>query len=146
MNTSATLRAPSGAPVEAAARAAPSSEFLKLLGLRIAEWEDGRCVVEIPVAPQLTNVNGSVSGAVVGAAVDMAGGLAGCWAPASEPPRRVVTLTFTVSFMASTSVGVVRAVAIKQGGGNKIFTSTVSVTASDGTVLAAGQGTFRYVQ
>jgi uncharacterized protein (TIGR00369 family) len=146
MNSTATLSVPSGAPVEAVARAAPSSEFLKLLGLRITEWEDGRCVIEIPVAPQLTNVNGSVSGAVVGAAVDMAGGLAGCWAPAGQPPHRVVTLTFTVSFMASTCEGVVRAVAIKQGGGNKIFTSTVTATASDGTVLAAGQGIFRYIQ
>ena len=127
-------------------RTAPASEFLKLLGLRIVEWAHGRCVVEIPIVGQLTNVTGSVSGAVVAAAVDMAAGLSGCWSPPDEPLRRVVTLSFTVAFMASSSEGVVRATAIKQGGGSNIFTSTVTVTSSSGDVLAVGQGTFRYIK
>lgn len=138
-----TIETPLG-PTELDERAVPSA-FRSLLGLRIMEWETNRCVIEIPVTPHLLNFAGVVAGPVVGAAVDMSGTLAGCFSP--DPDQRVksVTLSFTVAFLGSVSSGTLRAVAVKKGGGKKIYTSTVDVFNEQGDVIATGQGTFRYV-
>ena len=138
-----TIETPLG-PTELDERAVPSA-FRSLLGMRIVEWEENRCVVEIPLAPHLLNFAGVIAGPVVGAAVDMGGTLAGCFSPTPGQHLRAVTLSFTVAFMGSVSTGTVRAVAVKKGGGRKIFTSTVDVLSEQGDVIASGQGTFRYV-
>lgn len=138
-----TIETPYG-PTELDERSVPSP-FRSLIGLRILEWQADRCVVEIPVLPHLLNFVGVVAGPVVASAVDMAGTLAGCFVPVGEDHRKAVTLSFTVAFMGSVSSGAVRAVAVKKGGGKKIFTSTVDVLNDSGDVIASGQGTFRYI-
>lgn len=124
---------------------AARSPFRELVGLRVVEWEPGACVVEIPLRESLTNFSGSVAGPVIAAAVDTAAALCGCYAPSPQPTLRAVTLSFTVSFVATASSGTIRARAIMIGGGQQVFTSTVTVTDSDGKTIATGQGTFRYV-
>lgn len=121
------------------------SGFRSTVGLRVVEWEKDRCVVEIMVAPHLTNFAGVISGGAVSSAIDMAATLAGCWTPEPSPPLKAVTVSLAVAFISGTSEGVIRAVAIKQGGGKKIFASTVTVTSELGNVLATGQATLRYV-
>ncbi|MCK9510694.1 MAG: PaaI family thioesterase [Pigmentiphaga sp.] len=126
-------------------RRAVASPFRDLLDVRILEWERDRCVVEIPVVEQLTNFAGAMAGSVVAAALDMAATLSGCWEPEPTPPRLAVTVTFTITFLAPVKAGSIRASAVKIGGGRQLFTSTITVTAPDGSVAATGQGTFRYV-
>ena len=138
-----TIETPHG-PTALDERSVPSP-FRNLLGLRIMEWEPDRCVVEIPVLPHLLNFVGVVAGPVVAAAVDMAGTLAGCFSAEPQNNRTAVTLSVTVAFLGSVSSGAVRAVAMKKGGGKKIFTSTVDVVSESGDVIATGQGTFRYI-
>lgn len=124
---------------------APLSPFRELLGLRVVEWEPGVCVVEIPLRRSLTNFSGSVAGPVVAAAIDMAAALSGCHTSSPEPTLRAITLSFTVSFVATATDGFIRARAVMVGGGKQVFTSTVTVTDSEGATIATGQGTFRYV-
>lgn len=126
------------------ARAA-QSPFRSLLGLRVVAWEPDLCVIEIPVRDPLKNFSGAVAGPVVAAAVDMAAAMAGCYTPDPQPTRRAVTLSFTVSFVAPVCEGVIRARAVKAGGGRSVFTSIVTVTNEAGVTIATGQGTFRYV-
>lgn len=132
------------APKGAHERAVPSF-FRDVLGLRILEWAESRCVLEIPMHDQLLNSAGIVAGPVIGAAVDMGGVLAGCFSPDPERRINVVTVGFTVAFMSSVSSGTLRAVAVKKGGGRKIYTSTVDVFSEGGELIATGQGTFRYM-
>lgn len=124
---------------------AVSSPFRDMLGARIVEWMPDRCVVEIPISRPLTNFAGALAGPVVAAAVDMAATLSGCFTPKPQLPLLAVTVNFSVSFVAPITGEYVRAVARKVGGGKRLFTATVDVAAADGSTVAVGQGSFRYV-
>ncbi|MDP3134904.1 MAG: PaaI family thioesterase [Burkholderiaceae bacterium] len=121
------------------------SPYRDMLGLRVVEWEADVCVVEIPLRDSLRNFSGSVAGPVVAAAMDMAAVLSGCHTPSPLPTRRAVTLALSVAFVAPTFDDVVRARAVKVGGGKNVFTSTVTATDGSGTTIATGQATCRYV-
>jgi len=120
------------------------SPFRSMCGIRIVEWEAGRCAIEMGSVPHLMNSSGVLAGAAIAAAVDIAGSLSGCFSP--DPQRRVhaVTLSLTTGYV-SAATGPVRAVGSRKGGGRKIFNSTVDVFDAAGDLVATGQGTFRYI-
>ncbi|GGC93957.1 PaaI family thioesterase [Chelatococcus reniformis] len=121
------------------------SPFRDMLGVHVAEWEQGRCAVELDVRPDLVNFSGAIAGPVVAAMVDIAGGLAGCYSPDRDNRITAVTLSVTIAFMGTVKSGRVRAVAVKQGGGRRVYTATVHVYGEDGHMISTGQGTYRYV-
>jgi uncharacterized protein (TIGR00369 family) len=127
-------------------KSANPSAFRELIGLRIVEWAQDRCIVELDVRPDLLNFAGVVAGPVIGAIIDMSGNLAGCYGGVEAATAKAVTVSFAVACIGTVSTGRIRAVALKQGGGRTIFTSTVEVFAESGNVIATGLGTFRYVK
>jgi uncharacterized protein (TIGR00369 family) len=126
-------------------KTANPSAFRDLIGLRIVEWAQNRCIVELDVRSDLLNFAGVVAGPVIGAIIDMSGNLAGCYGGVATTAK-AVTVSFTVACIGTVSTGTIRAVALKQGGGRTIFTSTVEVFAESGDLIATGLGTFRYVK
>lgn len=139
-----TLTIPLAEPTEHDLRV-HASGFRSVVGLRVIEWSEGRCVVEIAVLPHLTNFTGVVHGAVVTAAVDMAATLAGCYTAPPESIRKAVTLSLTCAFVGSVREGFIRAVATRKGGGKKIYTCSVDVTSAAGDIIATGQATLRHI-
>lgn len=121
------------------------SPFRDLIGLRVTKLEPGRAELELDVTPELMNFVGRLHGGVVASLVDMGGTLAGYCQAGSDETRSAVTLSFTVGFTGTATSGKVRAVGLKRGGGRKIYNSTVDVFDENNTLIATGQGTYKYV-
>jgi uncharacterized protein (TIGR00369 family) len=113
------------------------------LGFRLAEWTDGRAVIEMPVRPPHLNRSGILHGGVLFTLLDAACGFVGVWTPPGEPIRRALTLSFSANFLGQARDGVVRATAIRKGGGRRVFFATGEVHGPDGTLLAMGEGSYR---
>lgn len=122
-----------------------NSGFRHLIGMRAVEMTADRAVMEILLAPEHLNSQGSVHGGVLASLIDNTGGLAGCYCPNREVLRKAVTLSLTTSFTRAVSSGTIRAVATKKSAGKKIFFSTVDVMDDAGNLVAFGEATYRYV-
>ena len=122
----------------------PFSGFPQLVGFEVEEWADGRAVVALELDGRHVNRSGAMHGGVMTTIMDIAGGYAGCYGGRSGPARRAVTLSLTTSFIGQARGGRIRAVGRVRGGGQRIFASSIEVFDADGTVLAIGEGTFRY--
>jgi uncharacterized protein (TIGR00369 family) len=120
------------------------SGFQDLLGYRFTQWSEGHAVVELEIGPQHLNRVGALHGGVIGTLLDTVMCFAATWCPYPGRRRTTVTLSLTTSFTGAATSGVVRAVGRKSGGGRRIYACTGEVLGPDGTVLAVGQGTFRY--
>ncbi len=124
----------------------PRSPFRDHLGLRVVEITRGQAVLELEVTAPLLNYVGRLNGGVVASMIDMAGTLAGSDIGDGAAPRTAITLSFAVSFLGTTTSGKVRAVGTVRGGGRSVFTSGVDVFDAEGTLIATGQGTHRYLK
>lgn len=122
-----------------------SSGFRRAIDLRIAELSSNYAVMELTIAAQHLNTNGTVHGGVLAAMIDNTGGLAGCYIQASKTIRKAVTLTLTTSFLAPVSFGIIRAIGRKRSGGRRIFVATVEITDENGSLIAIGEATFRFI-
>ncbi len=117
--------------------------FKDTVGFEIVEWSKGRAVVEMPLGAHLINRNGGVHGGAIASIVDAACGFAGCWT-GDETEKRGATLSLTTNYLATPSVGPLRAVGILRGGGRRIFFASAEVFDGDGELVALGECTFRY--
>ena len=72
------------------------------------------------------------------------GGYAGCYCPHPGRVRRTLSLSLNTSFLAAGRGGRVFARARVRGGGTKIYVSTIEVSDEAGTLLAIGEGVYRY--
>ncbi len=120
------------------------SAFNQMLGIRLAEWAEGRAVLELDVAGDHLNRSGVVHGGVLMTLLDAACGYAGTWTEAADGARLCVTLDLTTSFVAPAVAGRLTTVATVSGGGRKIFFARAEVRDEGGALLAMGQGSFRY--
>jgi len=120
------------------------SGFQRMMGYRIADWRDGHAELIMPLRPHHLNRAGVVHGGVLVSLIDTACGFAGTWCPVPGNTRKAVTLSLTTSFLSQARHGTLRAVADIRGGGRKIFTATAEILDEHGTLIAVGQGTFRY--
>lgn len=122
----------------------PNSGFQDLLGYRLAEWEDGRAVLELEVLPKHGNRAGVLHGGVLATLIDTACGFAATWCPHPGRARRVVTLQLTTSFLGQARHGLVRAVGTRKASGSRIVFCAAEVFDEHGRLIATGEGTFRY--
>jgi uncharacterized protein (TIGR00369 family) len=122
----------------------PQSGFQELLGYRLAEWEDGRAVLELDVEHRHCNRAGVLHGGVLATLIDTACGFSATYCPHAGRVRRVVTLSLTTSFTGQVRHGRIRAIAKKRAGGSKIVICSAEVLDSHGNLIAMGEGTFRY--
>jgi uncharacterized protein (TIGR00369 family) len=126
----------------------PFEEFLgfnKELGFRMVEWSPDHAVLALDLEPWHLNRYGIVHGGILAAIIDAAGGYAGVYPTEPGRKRRCVTVSMTTNYLGQAKSGTITAAARRQGGGKTLFTATAEVHGPDGTLLAIGQGTYRYI-
>lgn len=119
--------------------------FRRLIGLRVAERQEGFARMELVVGPEHLNSGGTLHGGLLATMIDHASGIAGCYCAASGRSRKAVTLSLTTSFLAAASGGTITAIGRKRSGGRRIFAATCEVTDEAGRLLAIGEATYRYI-
>ena len=124
----------------------PESElsgYARLIGYRLTRWEPDYAEIVLELGPQHQNRGHVAHGGVLATLIDTACGFAGCWAPPGQS-RAAVTLSLTTSFLAPAVSGRLTATARKTGGGRGVFFATCEIRDGDGTLVARGEGVFRY--
>jgi uncharacterized protein (TIGR00369 family) len=119
--------------------------FNAALGFRLVEWREDFARVELTLEAKHLNRSGVVHGGVLATLIDAAGGLCGVYTPEPGRKRRCVTLTMTTSYLGQTKSGIISCTGRRRGGGRTVFMMTAEVHAEDGTLLAIGEGTYRYI-
>ena len=115
------------------------------LGFRLVEWREDFARMEVTLRPQHLNRSGFVHGGVLATLIDATGGFCGVYTPEPGRKRRCVTLMMTTSYLGQTKSGTISCTARRRGGGKTVFMMTAEVHAEDGTLLAVGEGTYRYI-
>jgi len=126
----------------------PSEEFRgfnKELGFRMVEWSPDHAVLTLEVEPRHLNRSGIVHGGILATMIDAAGSYTGVYPLEPGRTRRCITVSMTTSFLGQTKSGIITCTAHRMGGGKTIFTATAEVRSEDGTLLAIGQGIYRYI-
>jgi uncharacterized protein (TIGR00369 family) len=119
--------------------------FNAQLGFRLVEWRQDFARMELELEPRHLNRSGFVHGGVLATLIDATGGFCGVYTPEQGRKRRCVTLTMTTSYLGQTKSGIINCSARRRGGGRTVFMMTAEVHAEDGTLLAIGEGTYRYI-
>lgn len=120
------------------------SGYQKLIGYEVTDWREGYAEMALPVRQELTNRAGDLHGGVLATLVDSVGGFAGCFCNVEGNVRRCLTLTMSTSFVGPVKGGTIKAIGQKQGGGRRVFFSSVRIVNEDGSLIATGEGTYRY--
>ena len=121
------------------------SGFRALIGYRAIVWTRDYAEIELTLADQHMNSLGITHGGVYMAMMDAAMGHASTWCAVNGNVRLCVTVSLTTNFIAPARDGSIRAIGRLIGIHNRIATLTAEVIDGDcGTLLAAGQGGFRY--
>lgn len=122
----------------------PKSGFQDLLGYHLAEWSEDHAVLELRVDPRHCNRAGVVHGGVLATLIDTACGFSASFCPYPGRLRRMVTLQLSTSFTGQVRHGLLRAVGRKKAGGSRIVFCSAEVLDEAGTLIATGEGTYRY--
>lgn len=120
------------------------SGFRQLLGYKLSEWRDGEAVMKLTIGPRHLNRSGILHGGVLTTLVDTAGGYAGCYCAKPGHVRLAVTVSITTHFLAQAKGGALTATARVRGGGKRIFVASVDIHDAAGTLVAIGEGVYRY--
>jgi len=120
------------------------SGFREVLGFAIAEWKPDHAVITAKVTERHLNRNGFVHGGVFVSLLDSAAGLCGTYCAVPGNVRRCITVSLNTHFMNPVKEGVLRVEANVVNRGRKIFFVEGRITSGD-TLIATGQGAFRYV-
>ncbi|MCC5969133.1 MAG: PaaI family thioesterase [Pararhodobacter sp.] len=123
----------------------PHYPFQQLIGFRKLEMSTGHALFALDIGDDLTNAVGILHGGVHALLLDNALGASGCYAGPDVPPRRSVTLSLTVNFLAVPKGKVLLAEGRRVGGGRKIYFAEGMVRDDTGLDLARASGTFRYI-
>jgi len=118
--------------------------FNAVLGMRLVEWSAGHAVMELPIQALHLNRSNALHGGVIATLIDAVCGYAGVWVPEGEARRKALTLTLTTNYVGQVREGMVRATAVKKGGGRSIFFSSCEVRDSAGNLVAIGEASYRY--
>lgn len=123
---------------------ARTSPFAELLGYRLLDWREDAATVGLTVERRHRNRLGGLHGGVLATLIDTACGYAGTFVEGG-PPRSGMTLALTTQFLAAAKPGSrLVAEARRTGGGSSIFFATCEIRDQHGTLIARGDGTFRY--
>lgn len=129
----------------AATMSGKTSGFRTLVGYRALVWARDYGEIELQLAPQHFNSLGIAHGGVYMTIMDASMGHAATWCAVEGNVRICVTVSMTTNFISPARGPVIRAIGRLHGIHNRIGTLTSDVIDSDGTLLASGQGSFRYL-
>jgi uncharacterized protein (TIGR00369 family) len=118
------------------------SPFMRRVGLRLAELEPGRAVVELPFDADLATVGDVIHGGAISTLIDSAAAAA-AWAGHTPRGERWGTVGMTVNFMAAARGRTVTATATVSRRGSNVCFCRIEVSDSDGKAIAEGLVTYR---
>ncbi|WP_198947744.1 PaaI family thioesterase [Haematobacter missouriensis] len=111
-----------------------------VLDYRLAEWSEGRAVVEMRVDGRHLNRSGVLHGGVIATLLDASCGYAATWSGDPAKPKAAVTLSLTVSYTGQVKEGVVRATALMKAGGARSFSARARYATRQATSSAWAKG------
>lgn len=126
---------------------APSSGAHELIGYRIdLNGGDGKARVVLDIEPKHRNRNGSLHGGIIAMMLDASAGFAVSMAGGGGELVPVVTVSLTTNYVAAALDGQVVATGVVQGGGKSICYANSELRDAQGTLLATGNGVFKYIR
>ncbi|MCC7048769.1 MAG: PaaI family thioesterase [Alphaproteobacteria bacterium] len=132
----------------ASAKKAPASARVPLFGHTIGYKIKGSgpegSLVTLRVQPKHLNRSGVVHGGVLMTLIDVACSVAGQYRPPDAPSVLSASISITTSFVGNVDRGTLIATGKRTGGGNRIFFAKGEVRDAKGTLIAQGEGVFRY--
>jgi uncharacterized protein (TIGR00369 family) len=121
------------------------SGFAELIGYRLAAWREGYAEIVLELEPKHFNRLGAPHGGLLAALIDTACGYAGVHPGPDGEPRRALTLSLTVQYLAQAKPGATLVtIGRVVGGGRRICFATAEVRDDTGALIARGDGTFRF--
>lgn len=118
--------------------------FRAVIGHRCVVWREGLAEFELDLQEHHFNPGGIVHGGIFLTILDSALAHACTYCPVPGNKRRAVTISLTTSFLAPGKGGTIRAIGRLEGAADRIATCSGEVVDSEGNLLAAAQGSFRY--
>ncbi len=112
---------------------------------RLVAWSDGFARLDAEITPAFINRSGYLHGGAHMILLDTVAGYSGCCCPYPGRMRRAVTVSLTTHFIGAASEGALVAEGRVVGGGRRLFFAEATLLGPDGSLLAAGSGSFRYV-
>lgn len=123
---------------------APVQNFNSLVGMSMAEWRRDFARIRLDIRPEHANGFGFVHGGVLLTLLDTVSGFAGIHADDDADPVGCFTVALNTKFISPAHSGSLHAEARAQGGGKSIFFTYAEIRDDAGTLVATGDGTFRY--
>lgn len=114
------------------------------IGWRMIEWNDERCVLELPLAPHHMNRYGIPQGGIYAMLLDTAMGYAGAYTGSAQNKRFTMTLSLTTNFLGRPNGTVLFASGRRVGGGSRTFFAEGSIRDEGDSLVATATGTFRF--
>jgi uncharacterized protein (TIGR00369 family) len=128
----------------AATMSGKTSGFRTLVGYHTVAWARDYGEIELQLAARHGNSIGITHGGVYMTIMDAAMGHAATWCAVPGNVRICVTVSLSTNFIQPAKGKVIRAIGRLHGIHNRIGTVMADVLDEDGTLLASGQGSFRY--
>lgn len=122
-----------------------SKGFRAIVGHRCVVWREGHAEFVLDLKEHHFNPAGIVHGGIFLTILDSALAHACTWCPAEGHRRRVVTISLATSFLAPGRGGRVRAIGRLEAAADRVATCSGEVIDGGGQLLAAAQGSFRYL-
>lgn len=116
--------------------------FGALVGYRLTKWREGYAEVTLDLEDRHSNRSSLTHGGVIATLIDVAGGYAGVFS--TTEPRMSVTLSMTVQFVGRATGGRLIAQARARAQGRSVYFSTVDLEDDAGTLVATGEGVYKY--
>ncbi|MCL4535436.1 MAG: PaaI family thioesterase [Bacteroidetes bacterium] len=125
---------------EACLKAARASSYWHLLGIELADLEDGFARLRLPVRAELQQGYGALHGGAITSLADSA--LAVALISLVEPDQRVSTVEIKVNFLRAVRAGQLVAEAHIVHKGRRLALGEVDVRNKEGELVAKGLATF----
>lgn len=125
-------------------RAGKLSGFRALLGYHVVDWQEGRAEIALDLDQSHMNGMGIVHGGLYATLLDAACGHAATWCSVAGHTRACVTVSLTTHFLSPATAGRIVARGTLERVHARIAVCRADIVDQAGTVLAIGQGSFRY--
>ena len=122
-----------------------AAHFENVMAFERVEWREGFVRYRVQLKAQHRNRQGIVHGGVIGALLDASGLYAGVYDPETGKARAAVTVSTACQFMGATRGDELEAIGeVVRTGRSMFFTSSRVIMPDTGSVLAAGQGSYKF--
>ena len=122
----------------------PMPPFNRHLGFEVTKWCQGHIVITAQIKPEHHNHSSLPHGGFIATLLDAAMAMPGVYSDIPGKIRCALTLSMNINFLGQAAGDRLKAVGKVTASGRKIYYSAANVYDLKGTLVASGQGVFRY--